>query len=54
MLVERVEAKWIDVFREVVDLCRVATGDEVVILSESQSRQVNVQLSELALIALGA
>ena len=31
MLVERVEAKWIDVFREVFDLCRVATGDEVVI-----------------------
>ena len=54
MLVERVEAKWIDVFREVFDLCRVATGDEVVILSESQSRQINVQLSELALLALGA
>ena len=54
MLTERIEAKWIDVFREVFDLCRVAVGDEVVILSESQSRQINVQLAELALLALGA
>ena len=54
MLVERIEAKWIDVFRELFDLCRVAPGDEVAILSESQSRQVNVQLSELALLGIGA
>ena len=54
MLVERIEAKWIDVFREIFDLCRVAPGDEVAILSETQSRQVNVQLSELALRGIGA
>ena len=32
----------------------MAVGDEVVILSESQSRQVNVRLADLALLALGA
>ena len=54
MLVEQIEGKWVDVFKEVFDLCRVAVGDEVVILSESQSRQVNVRLADLALHALGA
>ena len=54
MLVEQIEGKWVDVFKEVFDLCRVAVGDEVVILSESQSRQVNVRLADLALLALGA
>ncbi|SVD72977.1 uncharacterized protein METZ01_LOCUS425831, partial [marine metagenome] len=54
MLVERIEAKWVNVFKEVFDLCRVVGGDEVVILSESQSRQINVRLVELALGALGA
>ena len=54
MLVEQIEGKWVDVFKEVFNLCRVAVGDEVVILSESQSRQVNVRLADLALLALGA
>ncbi len=54
MLVEQIEGKWVDVFKEVFDLCRVAVGDEVAILSESQSRQVNVRLADLALLALGA
>ena len=54
MLVEQIEGKWVDVFKEVFDLCRVAVGDEVAILSESQSRQVNVRLADLALRALGA
>ena len=54
MLVEQIEGKWGDVFKDVFDLCRVAVGDEVVILSESQSRQVNVKLADLALLALGA
>ena len=53
MLVEQIEGKWVDVFKDVFDLCRVAVGDEVVILSESQSRQVNVRLADLALLALG-
>ena len=54
MLVEQIEGKWVDVFKEVFDLCGVGIGDEVVILSESQSRQVNVRLADLALLALGA
>jgi 2,5-dihydroxypyridine 5,6-dioxygenase len=54
MMVERIEGKWIDCFARVFELCKVARGDEVAILSETQSRQVNVQLTELALLRLGA
>tara|TARA_Y100000758_G_scaffold163585_1_gene116044 strand:+ start:129 stop:326 length:198 start_codon:yes stop_codon:yes gene_type:complete len=53
MLVEQIEGKWVDVFKEVFDLCRVAVGDEVAILSESQSRQVNVDLQTLHCLHLG-
>jgi 2,5-dihydroxypyridine 5,6-dioxygenase len=51
---ERIEAKWIDAFVEVFTLSAVRPSDEVVILSESQSRPVNVHLAELALLRLGA
>ncbi len=54
MLIERIEGKWIDAFVDVFSLCRVASGDAVAILSETQSRPVLVQLSELALHRLGA
>ena len=54
MLVERVEAKWIDAFSATFGLCGVEAGDICAVLSESQSHQVNVQLSELALARLGA
>ena len=54
MLVERIEAKWIDAFVQVFELCGVEPGDVCAVLSESQSRHVNVQLSELALQRLGA
>lgn len=54
MLVERVESKWIDAFEATFRLCGVEPGDVCAVLSESQSRQVNVQLSELALARLGA
>jgi len=54
MMVERIEGKWIDTFARVFELCKVGAGDEVAILSETQSRQVNVQLTELALLRLGA
>ena len=47
MLVEQIEGKWVDVFKEVFNLCRVAIGDEVVILSESQSRLGNGRHSDL-------
>ena len=50
----RIEAKWIDTFVEVFRLCGVQPGDACAVLSETQSRPVLVQLSELALARLGA
>ena len=54
MLNDRIEAKWIDAFEQVFALCKVASGDDVAILSETQSRPLNVHLAELALCRLGA
>ena len=54
MLVERVEAKWIDAFAETFRLCGVTEGETAAVLSESQSRPVIVQLADLALQRLGA
>ena len=54
MLNDRIEGKWIDTFAEVFRLCKVQSGDAVAILSESQSRAINVQLAELALQKIGA
>jgi 2,5-dihydroxypyridine 5,6-dioxygenase len=53
MLRERIEGKWIDCFAEVFGRCGVGAGDAVAILSETQSRQINVELAELALLRLG-
>jgi 2,5-dihydroxypyridine 5,6-dioxygenase len=50
----RIEAKWVDNFVEVFRLCGVQPGDACAVLSETQSRQVLVRLSELALAWLGA
>jgi len=54
MLSDRIEGKWIDAFEKVFALCKVARGDDVAILSETQSRALNVRLTELALHRLGA
>ncbi len=54
MLQERIEGKWIDSFERVFTRCKVEPGEEVAILSESQSRSVNRDLAELALHRLGA
>lgn len=54
MLADRIEGKWIDTFAEVFTLCRVGPGSAVAILSETQSRPLNVRLAELALLALKA
>ena len=54
MLQHRIEAKWIDSFAQAFALCGVKPGDVAAILSETQSRPVNVQLAELALLRLGA
>jgi 2,5-dihydroxypyridine 5,6-dioxygenase len=54
MLQDRIEGKWIDLFAEVFGLCKVRRDEPCAILSESQSRTLNVQLAELALHRLGA
>jgi 2,5-dihydroxypyridine 5,6-dioxygenase len=54
MFSDRIEGKWIDAFGEVFERCRVQRGDTAAILSETQSRRLNVQLAELALLRLGA
>ncbi|MEN9539690.1 MAG: hypothetical protein RLZZ126_1925 [Pseudomonadota bacterium] len=54
MLQERIEAKWIDAFEQAFALCGLKAGDTAAILSETQSRPVNVHLAELALLRLGA
>jgi 2,5-dihydroxypyridine 5,6-dioxygenase len=51
---DRIEEKWIAAFARVFGLCRVARGEEVAILSETQSRPLNVRLAELALLRVGA
>jgi len=54
LLTERVQRNWVEAFIEVFSLCGVEAGETAAVLSESQSRSVNVQLSELALAELGA
>ena len=54
MLADRIEGKWIDAFCEVFARCAVGPGDTAAILSETQSRALNVHLAELALLRLGA
>jgi 2,5-dihydroxypyridine 5,6-dioxygenase len=54
MLADRIEGKWIDAFCEIFEKCAVKRGDTAAILSETQSRPLNVQLAELALVRLGA
>jgi 2,5-dihydroxypyridine 5,6-dioxygenase len=54
MLADRIEGKWIDAFCEIFDKCAVKRDETAAILSETQSRALNVQLAELALLRLGA
>src|SRR4051812_50153472 len=54
MFADRIEGKWIDAFAEVFERCAVRAGDTAAILSETQSRPVNVHVAELALLRLGA
>lgn len=53
MLINPIENRWIEAFATVFDLCKVHKNEAIVILCESQSRAVNVQLAELALQQLG-
>jgi 2,5-dihydroxypyridine 5,6-dioxygenase len=50
---ERIEGKWIDCFADVFAKCGMQAGDAAAILSETQSRQISVELAELALLRLG-
>src|SRR5262247_3143206 len=54
MFADRIEGKWIDAFCETFQRCGVKPGDSAAILSETQSRGLNVHLAELALLRLGA
>jgi 2,5-dihydroxypyridine 5,6-dioxygenase len=54
MLSDRIQGKWIDLFAEAFALCKVRRDEPCAILSETQSRSLNVHLAELALQRLGA
>ncbi len=49
-----IEGKWIACFRRAFEMSGIGKGTIVAILSETQSRIVNVKLAELALVELGA
>src|SRR3982074_1630011 len=51
---ERIEEKWIAAFARVLELSQLKHGEPVALLSETQSRTINVQLAELAALRLGA
>jgi 2,5-dihydroxypyridine 5,6-dioxygenase len=51
---DRIEHRWIEAFTKAFSYNAIKPGDLVAILSETQSRPVNVHLAELALMALGA
>lgn len=53
MLTNRIEARWISAFAHVFELCKMRSNERIVILSESQSSELNVHLAELALGQLG-
>ncbi len=54
MLRDRIEHRWIEAFASALRLSGIGEGDDVAILSETQSRELNVHLAELALMRLGA
>lgn len=54
MLNDRIEGKWIRMFRDALVASGVVEGSLVGIVCETQSRQLNVHLVELALSIIGA
>lgn len=54
MFNDRIEFRWLEAFRRVFELCKVESGQPVAVLSETQSRPLNVELARLALEGLGA
>lgn len=53
MFADRIEGKWIDAFAELFEAAAVRPAETVAILAETQSREINVHLAELALSRLG-
>jgi 2,5-dihydroxypyridine 5,6-dioxygenase len=49
----RIEEKWIAAFARVFELSQLTPGESVALLSETQSRDINVRLAELAALRLG-
>ena len=54
MLIEQIEHRWLVAFERTFALCKVQPNEVVALLTESQSRRVNVDLSRLALQQMGA
>ena len=54
MLIERIEAKWIELFADVFRMCAVQRGEAVAILAESQSRPILIELADLGAQRIGA
>ena len=54
MLKENLESKWIDCFEKSFLLSGVSKNNTISIISESQSRKVLIELSEQALLRIGA
>ncbi len=54
MLVEKIEQKWINCFRESFQLSGISSDHIVAILAETQSRQILVDITENALQLIGA
>ena len=54
MLIEQVEHRWLAAFERTFALCKVQPKEAVALLTESQSRRINVDLARLALQQMGA
>ena len=53
MQADRLEPQWIDAFQRVFELCKVQATEQVVLLTETQSRTLNTELARLALARHG-
>jgi len=53
MLTDTINEHWIDAFVKVFDRCQIRADESVIVLAELHSREINVQLAELALARLG-
>ncbi len=53
VLADRIEAQWIDAFEDCFRRCAASEGLPVCVFSETQSRNLNLHLAELALLRLG-